>query len=218
MRKCTLWAWESQLETVNTSFLFRRIWFRVFDFRGNAFLENGSRVLGYTHTDTLQDSHKISFSRILLAFVTDHLTWFRNLPAIPFPSLDIQKSSSPVRRCESFSPYNSLLFRRCLGERKLLKKVFGCIGLGHFPTIQMYPRSRFRSAGASITWCASEGYDNCSKTGDYLVRGGWSRMIHVSFFFCGGRYKIACHWDHKRLNSENGAIFCCVFTSSKKIC
>lgn len=131
------------------------------------------------------------------------------------------KSSSPVRRCESFSPYNSLLFRRCLGERKLLKKVFGCIGLGHFPTIQMYPTSHFRSAGASITWCASEGYDNCSKTGDYLVRGGWGRMIHVSFFFVGEDLYIyikACHGDHNRLNRENGAMFCCVFTSSRKIC
>ncbi|CAK8995672.1 Mycocerosic acid synthase-like polyketide synthase (MAS-like PKS) (Polyketide synthase Pks5) [Durusdinium trenchii] len=27
-------------------------------------------------------------------------------------------------------------------------------------------------AGASIAFCASEGYDNCSKSGEYLVRGG----------------------------------------------
>ena len=71
------------------------------------------------------------------------------------------------------------------GGKKAPQKVFGFIGLGHFPTIQMYPTSRFRSAGASITWCASEGYDNCSKTGDYLVRGGWGRMIHASFCLWG---------------------------------
>ena len=27
-------------------------------------------------------------------------------------------------------------------------------------------------SGASIAFCASHGYDNCTKSGEYLVRGG----------------------------------------------
>ena len=40
------------------------------------------------------------------------------------------------------------------------------------PELRKINQRLLHLAGASITWCASEGYDNCSKTGDYLVRGG----------------------------------------------
>lgn len=139
MRKCTLWAWESQLETVNNNFLFRRIGFGVFDFRGNAFLENWSRVLGYTHRHTAGFPQNIILPSIFPSICHGSLDLIQKSSCNSFSFPRHPKSSSPVRRCESFSPYNSLLFRRCLGERKLLKKVFGCIGLGHFPLSKCIP-------------------------------------------------------------------------------